>query len=123
MVRGGVNARLEPVLSLTLLDPADSPLLIDAAIDTGFSGYLALPPLVIVQLALPRLGPGTLTMADASSIPCTYYEARVEWEGAIRTVQAIELNGDPLIGIRLLLGHRLTIDAVLGGDVTIEPLP
>ena len=35
----------------------------------------------------------------------------------------METGGDPLIGMALLEGYRLTIDAVDGGRVTIEPIP
>lgn len=123
MIRGAMNAAFEPALSLVLLDPADSPLLIDAAIDTGFSGFLALPPALVVQLALPQSQFGRLVMADGSSVRCVYYEARVEWDGAIRTVQAAELPGTPLVGMQFLRNHRVTFDAVRGGDVTVEPIP
>ena len=62
-------------------------------------------------------------LADGSTITQEYYEARVEWQGNIRTVRAVEMGTEPLVGINFLWGHRVTVDVVVGGDVTIEPLP
>lgn len=123
MIRGGVSARLEPRIALTFLDAADSPLVLDVEIDTAFAGLLALPPDLIVHLALPYAGSYRVALADGSqqSRPC--YFARVEWQRAIRTVRAYEMGTNPLVGINFLWNHRLTIDVKVGGDVTVEPLP
>ena len=123
MIRGAVGSRLEARITLTLLDAADSPMSLGVVIDTAFSGFLALPSAVIAHLALPSLGRHDVVLADGSTITQEYYEARVEWQGSIRTVRAVEMGTEPLVGINFLWGHRLTIDVVVGGDVTIESLP
>ena len=43
MIEGVVNARLEAVLSLSLLGPAGQAREVDVVVDTGFNGYLTLP--------------------------------------------------------------------------------
>jgi hypothetical protein len=50
------------------------------------------------------------------------YPLDILWDGIRRDVTAMEAENDPLIGMTLLEGHRLTIDAIDGGPVTIEPL-
>jgi predicted aspartyl protease len=123
MIRGAVGPSLESRITLTLLDAADSPVTLGLVIDSAFSGFLALPTAVVTHLVLPSLGRHDVVLADGSTITRNNYEARVEWQGTIRTVRAVEMGTEPLVGINFLWGHRLTIDVVVGGDVTIEPLP
>lgn len=123
MIRGGVNPRLEPQFTITLLDPADNPFPLVVVLDTGFAGLLALPPAVTTHLALPVLGNMPIELADGSTVYRPWYEAGVEWQGGVRTVRAVEMATIPLVGINFLWGHRVTIDVVVGGDVTIQPIP
>jgi predicted aspartyl protease len=122
MIRGAVSQRLEPRISLTFLDAADTPLHLDVEIDTAFAGFIALPPDVIAHLGLPPAGVFAITLADGRPVNTSCYFARVEWQGSIRTVRAYEMGTNPLLGINFLWGHRLTIDVKVGGDVTVEPL-
>jgi predicted aspartyl protease len=51
MTTGAVNARLEAVLELTV-QSRESQQEIEAVIDTGFNGFLTLPPTIINMLSL-----------------------------------------------------------------------
>ena len=53
MIEGFVNADYEPVVSLPLRGPAGQAREIEAVIDTGFNGYLTLPPPLAVAMDLP----------------------------------------------------------------------
>jgi clan AA aspartic protease len=123
MIRGAVGSRLEARITLTFLDAAGSPVTLGVVIDTAFSGFLALPSAVIAHLAVPSLGRHDVVLADGSTITQEYYEARVEWQGTIRTVRAVDMGTEPLVGINFLWAQRITIDVIVGGDVTVEPLP
>jgi predicted aspartyl protease len=123
MIQGTVGACLEARITLNLLDAMDSAVALSVTIDTAFSGFLALPPSVIAHLGLPSLGVHPVILVDGSTIARTNYEARVEWKETVRTVRVIEMDGDPLVGINFLWGQRLTIDIIVGGPVTIEPIP
>jgi clan AA aspartic protease len=120
---GTMGPNLDPRVTLNLLDLLDNPVALSFIIYTAFSGFLALPPSVIAHLGLPRLGDHQVVLADGSTIKRTYYEARVEWNGRVRTCRAAELDTDPLVGINFFWGHRITMDVVVGGPVTIEPIP
>ena len=51
------------------------------------------------------------------------YMARVVWHGRERDVLVSEVEGEPLVGISLLYGSRLTVDVIEGGSAAIEELP
>jgi hypothetical protein len=51
------------------------------------------------------------------------YEATLLWEGNRHRLVVDEAETTPLAGMELLADHRLTLDAVSGGRVTIEALP
>jgi clan AA aspartic protease len=95
---------------------------IQAAVDTGFGGFLSLPPGLVADLDLPMVGLKTVTLADGSQTTLFVFDAVIEWEGQQITVPAYEARGTPLIGMRLLGGSRLTVDVVEGGRVEIRPL-
>jgi clan AA aspartic protease len=92
-------------------------------IDTGFDDSLTLSPSIIASLGLPFAAPAQARLADGSVVRMSYYRATVIWNGQLRPILALEAGGDPLVGMSLLYGSRVTLDIVDGGPVTIEDLP
>lgn len=116
----------EPRLPMVVLGTAtEAPgrVEIQAVVDTGFDGELQLPPDLVQQLGHPYEGSARGTLADGSVSLFNYHTGRVLWHGAEREVVVVVSDGDPLVGMALLGGNRLTIDAVPGGVVRIEELP
>lgn len=93
-----------------------------AVLDTGFTGHLTLPVETVGSLALPELGSEVLVLADGSTEIASVHRATVEWHGRGRTVPALAVGGEPLLGMAMLAGSRLTMDATPGGDVLIAEL-
>ena len=62
-------------------------------------------------------------LADGSVRQFDIWDAEVEWGGTWRAVLVYELGNEPLLGMRLLAGHKLEIEVVPGGLVEILPLP
>ncbi|MCY4619160.1 MAG: clan AA aspartic protease [Chloroflexi bacterium] len=120
MIVGAVNDRLEAVLSLKLSGYDGRSHGVAAVIDTGYSGYLTLPPDLIQTLALPRLGRGAASLADGSEVSFDVYQSVIEWYGQDRTIQVDEADTTPLVGMAMLEGHDLHIRVTEGGRVTIE---
>ena len=96
-----------------------------AAVDTGFTGDLALPADVIDGLALPRREVRSARLADGRETSVRTYAGRVLWHGSVTGVLVLEAGAgaDPLAGMGLLVGSELRVEARPGGDVVITELP
>lgn len=93
---------------------------VEAVIDTGFDGELTLPKKTIRQLGYPYAGSAGGTLADGTEVQFDYHEGRALWHGHVRPVAVLAAEGQPLVGMALLRGSRLAVDAVPGGQVLIE---
>lgn len=95
---------------------------VQAVVDTGFDGALQLPPEVVRRLGHPYEGSTRGTLADGGEAWFDYHTGKVLWHGAKRDVVVIASDGDPLLGMALLGGSRLTVDAEPGGAVRVDEL-
>jgi len=53
VTEGAVNAELEAVVLLSVSGPQGKTQEIEAVIDTGYNGYVTLPPAMVERLRLP----------------------------------------------------------------------
>ncbi len=123
MIIGTVSADREGVVRLRVQGTSGQELEIDGVIDTGFNGFLTLPPAVIAALGCPRIGYGRTLMSNGKEEAFDIYEATVIWDGNPRQVEADEADTDALIGMSLIYGYELRMQGKDGGRVTIEALP
>jgi clan AA aspartic protease len=122
MITGVVNINCEATLRLTLNGTDGQQEEIEVVIDTGFSGFLALPPALITSLGLPWRGREQAVLGDGSLHLHDVYSGTVIWDGIRRVVEIDAVDTDPLIGMGLLYGYDVRIQAIEGGAVTIEAL-
>ena len=122
MMYGSVNQSCEAILPVVVKNDTRTQL-VDAVIDTGFSGFLTLPSSIIAVLDLTWKGRGIATLGDGSYCIFDVHIARVIWDGQYRTIDINKSETVPLIGMGLLRGYDLRIQAIEGGSVTIELLP
>ena len=123
MHHGIVNEHLEATISLNVLGAGGADLTIDFVIDTGCTEEMILPPAIIDQLQRTRSSDMMLTVADGTIDAYARYQISVEWHGRPREAIAILMGTEPLLGMRLLRGSNLSVDADPGGTVTITELP
>ena len=119
---GNVTAERQPLAPLTLLDSTGSPHILSVIVDTGFTGELALPEIHIRRLGLALEDYREVRPATGEFIRIPSGEVSVIWQGRRRIVQALQLDSEPLLGMQFLWRHRITIDAITNGPVTITPL-
>ena len=123
MIHGVVNARHEAIVRLRLRGPGGTELDIDAVVDSGFTASLTVPPLVVASLGLAQHSGSRAMLADGSMRSFGVYAAEVFWDATWRPILVWAIGGESLIGMRLLAGHRLSVEVVPGGLVEISPLP
>ena len=81
MIEGVVNAYYEAVVRLSLLNTSGESLEVDVVVDTGFNGSLTLPPTLVAELGLTRLGRKSLILANGERDVFDTYGVTVFWEG------------------------------------------
>jgi clan AA aspartic protease len=123
MISGTVRGFREAVVPLKLRGPGGAEVRVEAVIDTGFSGALTISPATVAALGLVRQSDVTVRLGDGTVRQLDVYDVEVEWDGAWLAALVTEIDGDPLIGMRLLAGHELRMAVVPGGVVEITPLP
>jgi clan AA aspartic protease len=123
MITGQVTADREAIVRLTVKGPAGDDMEIETVLDTGFTEFLTLPPAVVVALALPYQYAVSMLLADGSVLRVRVYETTVIWNGQNRVVPVQETDSDALLGMSLLYGSHLALDAIDGGQVSISDLP
>jgi clan AA aspartic protease len=123
VIRGTVTTNHEPVIRLRVRGPGGAIADVDLVVDTGFTGALVLPVPVVAALGLPWRSGGTAVLADGSTHQTDYYEAELEWGPAWASVLVMSIGPEALVGMRLLSGHRLTVEGSPGGAVEIVPWP
>jgi clan AA aspartic protease len=112
----------EAIIPLVFLGDGRS-VMIEAVVDTGFTGTLSLPPDLIASLGMRWASRGEGILADGSPCEFDVFRTRTEWHGRARPVFVNRLDGDPLIGMALLQGHELKMQVKARGRVTIRRLP
>ena len=120
MIEGAVNAAYEPVVRLALEGPSGQGREVDAVVDTGFNGFLTLPPTMIVELELPFQSEGRATLANGSVEYFDVYGVTALWDGLPRFVDVDEADTTPLLGMALLDGYSLYVEVSAGGPVVIR---
>ena len=93
---------------------------IRALVDTGYNGYLTLPPGLASELELPFVTTNVAVLADGSEVTFDVYSVTVLWEGSPKDVDVHVSDATPLVGMRLLDGHILYVEIEDGGRVAIQ---
>ena len=119
---GVVNEYLEPVIILNISGTGNTSLVVDFVIDTGCTEEIILPQEIIARLNLIRGADITVTLADGTSVRHARYPAQIDWHGERREIVAVSMGIEPLIGMGILQGSNLSVDAVPDGSVTITEL-
>jgi clan AA aspartic protease len=121
MMQGRVNQRCEATLSIAVKN-GETTQMVDTVIDTGFSGFLTLPSETISTLGFSWEGRDVATLGDGTFCTFEVYIGLLIWDGQYREIYINESETVPLIGMQLLRGYDLRIQAIEGGLVTIEAL-
>lgn len=122
MIQGFVNQSREAIIRVAVGRDNLPKQMVEAVIDTGFTGFLSLPLSIITSLGLPWHFRDLGTLGDGSEVVFDMYKATVIWDGRIQVIDVAASEADPLVGMSLLYGFRLQVEVVESGMVTIETL-
>lgn len=119
-MKGILTSDLTPYLDTDIVEAGGAHPLV---VDTGFNDFLYLPEDLIAAWNLPFLIVSTVKLADGSLVAADLYEANIVWLGTKRrvTVLAGPIGCDSILGMRILVGHRLELDEQ-NAEVRIEAL-
>ena len=92
----------------------------DIIVDTGFTGWLTLPEADIRRLGLAGVGYRDSITASGNMERFDYYKTLVSWHGRLHEIEVFQSIDQPLLGMELLEGSRVAVDAWDGGDVIIR---
>ena len=120
-MKGQVRS-FEPIIQIPVLGSRGQQAIVDAVLDTGATCALTLPPNVIRDLGLHWKERSFATLAGNVTVVSHTYLAQILWNGEIRSIEVHQLEGDPLLGNKLLEGYRIEIDLIEGGAVEVTPL-
>ena len=123
MITGIITVAREAVIRLVVRGPSYHEVTVDAVIDTGFTGWLTLPPALVGTLGLPFAGTTRATLSDGSEVAIDVFAATAVWDSRDRQVTVLATEGGVLVGMAMLFGFRLTLEGTVGGLVQIEALP
>ena len=121
MIAGTVRGR-EALIRLMIRGFRGRQQEIEAVVDTGYTGWLTLPPAVIAALNLRWRSVGRGILADGSVSAFDVYQAKVVWDGRLRPVFVDEFDATPLVGMALLRGWEYKMQVRARGKVTIRRL-
>lgn len=119
MIHGKVLRR-EPLIRLTIHGFRGVRQEIEAILDTGYTGWLTLPPTIIAALKLRWRTTGRGTLADGSVSLFDVYQTKVLWDGKLRNIFVDEFDATPLVGMSLLRGYELHMQVRSRGKIRIE---
>lgn len=120
MIAGIVNADLEPIISISICGSDGKIYTQDAIVDTGFNGWLSLPPDLIAQLNLRWKRRGRAILGDGSECVFNVYEAVLVWDGDILIIPVDEADSEPLVGMSLMEGYQLMVQVFENGRVELS---
>src|SRR5947207_1019601 len=101
MIVGTVRWR-EPLVRLTIRGFRGRRQEIEAVVDTGYTGWLTLPPATVAALGFRWQTLGRGILADGSVSAFDVFRAKVMWDSRVRTVLADEFDATPLVGMAML---------------------
>ena len=95
---------------------------IEFVVDTGFTGFLTLPPQEIAALGLSFAYRTRAYLADHSEVRLPVHIGAIIWDGKELDVRVLATGQRPLLGTALLKGYELRAQFADMGLVSAEEL-
>jgi clan AA aspartic protease len=96
---------------------------LDFVIDTGFNGYLTLPPQALNAMNFTPRANTPARLADGSQVLLSIHLATIVWDNVEKIVPILASGNKPLLGTAMMKGYHLEIDFEDNGLVSLEQIP
>lgn len=96
--------------------------IIKFVVDTGFTGFLTLPPAAVTAMGLSHVTDQESRLADDSITTIPVYSVTIVWKGVEIEARVLAMGRRPLLGTALLADSQLLTQFVEGGLVTVEDM-
>ena len=116
MITGIVNPDFDPINQISICGLDGKVYTQDAIVDTGFNGWLSLPP----DLFAKRRGRAFLVMEVNASSMSIKYKAVLFWGGNFLTILIDEGDSEPLVSMSVMEGYQLMVQVPEGGHVELS---
>ena len=121
MIRGTVNADLQPIVNLHLRRESGEFRPFDLKFDTGFNGELGLPTSVIDSLRRSDAESRVVTFGNGEVATVKAYDVEVKFDGEIRRLNAMDFgSGNLLFGMKAFPAWTGCVEFKVNGEVTIQ---
>ena len=125
MILGQLQPDLRCLVKIKIIDDIGCEHSFDAELDTGFDGDVALPNTEFVSLNSASDDENKIVvLADGTRRSVPFCTAKVRLGEGEQEADILNFANakQPLLGMRILLGHEITITAVPFGDIKILAL-
>ncbi|HZO91708.1 MAG TPA: clan AA aspartic protease [Chthonomonadaceae bacterium] len=113
---------LHALVPVTFRLPNRSDLAIEFVVNTGYTGFLTLPPAAIAALGLPFEYDIPANLADDTEVFVPVHSATILWNGKEREVRVLAIGKRPLLGTAFMGGKELLVQFADNGLVTLDDL-
>lgn len=104
-MQGIVNENYEATIQLVVGNTEAQRQVIDAVIDTGFTGFLTLPLSMLSSLNMRAYRREQGILGDGSICIFDVYRGLINWDGEFRRIDINAAETTPLVGMSLLYGY------------------
>lgn len=116
------NGLLQPKVNFDVVGSKGRVESYSGVLDTGFTGWIALPANDIEKLALNFSHDDTLTLADDRTVRVSLYTAEVFLAYRWHKLFVVQIGSTPLVGTGITNNSRITLDMIPNGDITYTPI-
>ena len=121
MIRGRVNAELQPIVDLQLRHETGEFNRFEVKFDTGFNGELALPTSVLEVLKKSSVDTKVARFANGVFETVGVYDVEVLIDGEVQLMTALDLDsGSLLLGMKALPTWTGYVEFKVNGEVAIQ---
>lgn len=110
-----------PVIPVTFRLPGAPDLQLECVIDTGFAGYVTLPPVAVAAMRLPFFYELSTNLANNTNVLTHVFTGVILWHEIEKEVEILATGRLPLIGRALLAGNQVDIDFRENGLIYLKP--